>query len=70
MELIIKGDERKLRRLAKEIRLRVKRDGLEISEGKKLASKVEQEPKKEIVEQVKQTQVKKAGSSKTDTGKK
>ncbi|BFP39499.1 hypothetical protein FGF1_03440 [Flavobacteriaceae bacterium GF1] len=39
MELTIKGDERKLRRLAKEIRLRLKRDGLELSLKKESAGK-------------------------------
>ncbi len=47
MELLIKGDERKIRRLAKEIRLRLKRDGLEASfkEAKKAPS-VSEAPKK------------------------
>jgi hypothetical protein len=49
MELIIKGDENKLRRLAKEIKLRVKRDGSEISLNKANKPPVKAEKKESPV---------------------
>jgi len=51
MELIIKGNDKRVKRLAKELKVRVKRDKLEISIKKQEASKppVKKEQKQKVV---------------------